>query len=608
MNSRARRAARPLLFLFVGAAPLLLAHCGSGGARPAVPTAGAGAASADGDSSPSCPAIKSEPAPPVLACSFTASGAQPSVDDFNDGNLFLPSREQRVGSWYTFTDQTPGCFKLAVETSDSSPALHLTGGGFSNWGAGFGTSLAWSTAQNAMCTYDASAYSGVRFRARGNATLRLNFATRQSAFQSAGGDCPDSEGCFDQPGRSIALSADFKEFEIPFCSLAQAGFGSPSGPLDRSQLTGLTFLIQTTSKFDLWIDDLEFIPWREGQSRDCRVVCPADELALGITPRPGETSLDPQAQAKGVHLSTFEQPTKDCGPIKRRYLSYIPSSLAPASDAPVVIVLHGIGADAEGMRDFVTRTRFETLADRDRFIVVYGNAAPGAGTVPERPNGGGFRKDPSAQTQVDDFAYLRSIIDDLLARAAISGKNPVFLTGLSDGGGMTHMAALHDPSRYQGIAPIMPYVATTVEGLPADGAFTFRRVLLGYSLSDPGLPAGYETQLAPLGLAWAKALGLSSAEQDSPKQISLPDTVKEGEDYQGTLPNALRTRDSRAEQIDYGTDPSKAQVRVLRFDHGGHLWPVANPPDGERELARFGFRNQDFDMSDAVWEFFRSSL
>jgi len=327
-----------------------------------------------------------------------------------------------------------------------------------------------------------------------------------------------------------------------------------------------------------------------------------DELALGIIPRPGETSID--QEATGVRLFTFEQRTKDCGSLTRRYLSYMPRSILPGSAAPVLIALHGLGADAESMRGFITQGRFETLADRDGFIVVYGNAAPGPGTVAERPNGGGFRKDPSGQSQVDDFAYLQGIIDDLSSRGAISGKNPIFLSGLSDGGGMTHMAALHDPTRYRGIAELMPYPGSTVAMPTAKGNSTLQRVLLGYSLTDPGMIAGYATQLAPLGPAWAAALGLSSY----PRTSTLPDRVKEGADYRGTLSTALLTRDSRGEQDDYGAEASKAQVRVLRFDHAGHLWPVANPPDQEQQIAEFGFRNRDIDMSEVVWEFFRSSL
>ncbi|HKO46473.1 MAG TPA: hypothetical protein VJV79_02040 [Polyangiaceae bacterium] len=601
MNSSTRRLARPLPIFFVGGVCLLLVNCG--GVRPPVPTA---AGSAGSDSLPSCPAITGDRAPSLLACSFAATGTMPSLDDFDDGNLVLRPDEQRVGSWYHFTDETAGCAKLTVEKAESSPSLHFTGGGFSKWGAGFGVSLAWSLAQSGLCTYDLSVYSGVRFRARGNATLRMNIPSRQSAFQSVGGDCPDSEGCNDQQGRNIGLSATFQEFQIPFCSLAQRGFGPDFGPLDPTQATNLNFLVQSKNDFDVWLDDIEFVPWRDGQARDCRLVCPSDELALGVTPRPGESWLD--QQATGVRLFTFEQSTKDCGPVTRRYLSYIPKALAPGSDAPVLIVLHGLGADAESMRSFVTQERFETLAERDGFIVVYGNAAPGAATVAERPNGGGFRKDLSGQSQVDDFAYLRQIIDDLAARGAISGKNPVFLSGLSDGGGMVHLAALHDPTRYRGLAALMPYPGSTVAMPAASRGFALRRVLLGYSLTDPGMPAGYAEQLAPLGPAWAAALGFSSAEQSAPRTSALPDRVNEGADYRGTLSNALLTRDSHAEQLDYGSDTATVRVRVLRFDHAGHLWPVPNPPDREQEIAEFGLRNRDLDMSDVVWEFFRSSL
>ncbi|HYQ02330.1 MAG TPA: hypothetical protein VER96_26840 [Polyangiaceae bacterium] len=588
---------RPLLTFFLGGATLLLTHCG--GVRPQAPMA---SGSAGSDSLPTCPAVPSNAPPQVLACSLAATGTEPTLDDFDDANLALHSAEQRFGSWYSFTDETQGCAKLSVEKADSSPALHFTGGGFSKWGAGFGVSLAWSMAQSGVCSYDLSAYSGVRFRARGNATVRLNIPSRKSAFQSSGGDCPDSEGCFDQQGRNFDLTANYREFVIPFCSLAQRGFGAPLGPLDTTQVTNLNFLVQSKGNFDVWLDDIEFIPWQAGQTHACGAVCPADELALGITPRPGETSLD--QEATGVRLFTFEQATKDCGPVTRRYLVYIPKSLTPGSDAPVLIALHGLGADAESMRDFITQGRFETLADRDGFIVVYGNAAPGPGTVADRPNGGGFRKDLNGKEQVDEFAYLRKIIDDLASRGAISGNNPLFLTGISDGGGMTHLAALHDPTRYRGIAELMPYPGATV-GMPATNAgFTLRRVLLGYSLTDPGMTPGYATQLTPLGPAWAAALGLSP----DPRTSAVPDVVKEGADYRGTSPNGLNTRDSQGEQLDFGSDATGAQVRVLSFDHAGHLWPVKNPPDREQEIAEFGLRNRDMDMSDAVWEFFRSSL
>jgi polyhydroxybutyrate depolymerase len=575
---------------------LLLTHCGGG--QSAAPMTGPAGSSAR----PSCPALVSEPPPPLLECSAVAGGSAPIVDDFDDGNLLLRPDEQRVGAWYSFTDETPGCAELRVEAGDSSPALHFSGGGFSAWGAGFGVSLAWSIAEAGLCIYDLSAYSGIRFRARGNAPLRMNVPSRASAFRSSGGDCPDSEGCFDQHGRNLGLPTEFREFEIPFCSLTQRGFGAPLGALDLTQVTNLNFLVQSRGDFDVWLDDLELIPRQPGDTGDCSAVCPADELTLGVVPRPGETSID--QEATGVRLYTFDQPTANCGPVRRRYLSYIPRSLPPATDAPVLIVLHGLGADAESMREFITIRRFETLAERDGFIVVYGNAAPGAATVAERPNGGGFRKNTGRQDHVDDFAYLSQIIADLASRGAIGGKNPIFLTGLSDGGGLAHVAVLQDPTRYHGVAALMPYPGPTVAMPPANGGFALRRVLVGYSIQDPRMPAGYSELLAPLGPAWAAALGLGSGAQTS----TFPDLVTEGADYDGTSPIALLTRDSHAEEDDYGESVAGAQVKVVRFDHAGHLWPVPNPPDREQEIAEFGLRNRDLDMSDVVWEFFRSSL
>lgn len=595
------RIGSPSLVAF-GVVGLLLTHCGGTGssASPRAPEAAPA-----GSSTPSCPARVSPP-PPVLECSATGGGAEPLVDDFNDDNLFLPSNEHRVGEWYSFTDETTGCATLGVERADGSPALHFSGGGFGAWGSGFGTAFAWSDAARGLCTYDATAFSGIRFRAKGNASLRMNVASRASAFVSKGGTCPDSEGCFDQHGRNIVLSPDFQTLEVAFCSLTQVGFGVPLGNLDLTKLTNLNFLVETRGNFDVWLDDLELIPWPDGTPRACAAVCPADELPPGVQPRPTKTTLD--ERVTGVHLSTFAQPTKDCGPITRRYLSYIPGRLGPKSDAPVVIVLHGLGADAETMREYITLGRFEALADRDGFVVAYGNAAPSATTVAERPNGGGFRKDPTTLAQVDDFVYLEMLIADLVARGTISGNNPIFLAGLSDGGGLAHMAALKAPTRFKGIAEIMPFPGPKVPLPLAQAGFTLQRVLVAYSESDPAMEDGYPAQLAKLGPAWAAALNLGAEAQRSPRATTLPNTVKEGTGYRGSAPSAKRTLDSRAQQLDYGSASGGPQVRVVRFDHAGHLWPVANPPDREQELKQFGFRNRDMDMSDVVWEYFRSSL
>jgi len=562
---------------------------------------------ADAGSVLACPAVAAANPSPIASCALRGDGSSPLLDDFEDGTLFLPGLEGRRGMWYSFTDGTAGCLNMEVASDAASKALHVYGGGFSGGrDVGFGTNLAWSDAQQAKCTYDLSAYSGIRFRAKGDVNLRIVFESRETTFQSGGGLCPDSNGCFDRQGRSFVLTSEYQEFVVPFCSLGQMGFGPAFGPLNLADATAIDFLIDTTGKFDVSIDDIAFVPRPAGSSQACGLPCPQDELALGIVPQPEVTSID--QQATGVVLRTFGQATKDCGTITRRYLTYVPSSLKGPTDAPVVIVLHGSGADAESMRTFITQARYEALADRDEFVVVYGNAAPGSATVPERPNGGGFRKAVGSDTEVDDVAYLRLVIEDLVSQGVITGSNPVFLAGLSDGGGLVHVAGVNDPGHYLGLALIMPYPGP-VPQLPvsAPGA-TIRRVLLAYSIGDPGLPAGYPSELVPLGPAWAEAIGLQAANVDAPADTLLPDVVNEGQGYTGSLPNALSTRDSRAEEFDYGSDPSGPLCRVLRFDHAGHLWPVPDPPYDGTVIGQFGFRNQDMDMSDVSWDFFRSAL
>ncbi len=557
------------------------------------------------DAGPTCPAIAASPPPPVEDCSARADGSSPVLDDFESGDLSLPSSEGRHGSWFTFTDGTTGCINSEVTTDSSSMALHLSGGGFTTWGAAVGTALNWSYMQQGLCSYDLSAYSGIRFRVRGNAVLRVVFPSRETAFASAGGGCPDSDGCYDEQGRSVVLTPDYQDVVVPFCSLSERGFGPDFGPLSLSNVTGVNFLIQSSDDFDVWLDDIAFVPRTTGQAATCAPLCPADELPIGITPTPDVTSLDPAST--GVRLYTFDQATPDCGAITRRYLAYVPSALPAPTAAPIVMVLHGSSADAENMR-FITQSRFEALADRDGFVVVYGNSAPSAATVPERPNGGAFRKTTGAATEVDDVAYLDLVVQDLVARGIVTGTNSVFLAGISDGGGLAYIAGANEPERYLGLALIAPFPGATPTPPVAAPASIIRRVLLTYSLTDPGMPAGYPSKLVPLGAAWAQAIGLHGSDLDAPTTKLLPDVVKEGANYQGTIPNALATRDSRAQEIDYGSDPVGPLCRVLQFDHAGHLWAVAHPNDDDRLVDEFGFRNQDMDMSDVAWSFFRSAV
>ncbi len=133
-------------------------------------------------------------------------------------------------------------------------------------------------------------------------------------------------------------------------------------------------------------------------------------------------------------------------------------------------------------------------------------------------------------------------------------------------------------------------------------------MLIACSIGDPGLPEGYHRTLARLAAQWAAAMGVPEAVIAAPRKIALPDAVTEGDGYRGRSPAALATRHSRATQIDMPAPDGDHQVRVLVMDHAGHFWPSPTPDGEEWILGRWGFRNQDFDAADLIWEYLRAAL
>jgi hypothetical protein len=130
--------------------------------------------------------------------------------------------------------------------------------------------------------------------------------------------------------------------------------------------------------------------------------------------------------------------------LERRYLVYVPEGLATAGlaapPAPVVFVFPGSTASAEVAAFYYTQTRFEALADRDGFIVVYGNGVPEAhasdGQVATAQ--GGFLPACLVQHEGEGFdvTYVRMILSQLEAELSVD-RSRIYATGLSQGGGMS---------------------------------------------------------------------------------------------------------------------------------------------------------------------------
>ena len=176
------------------------------------------------------------------------------IDNVEDGDVFFGSS----GSWVVFNDatgaQTPVISSdLAVRGGPrgSRYAVHSTGKGFTDWGAGFGVALG--------CGYDVGRYDGVRFKikASGARQLALQLVTLQLLPDEFGGRCV-SDDCNDfYQARLSVPDRGWYECTVPFEALAQSGWGRPEA-LDLSAVSGVQWSFGVEDlPYDVWVDDVE---------------------------------------------------------------------------------------------------------------------------------------------------------------------------------------------------------------------------------------------------------------------------------------------------------------------------------------------------------------
>jgi len=312
----------------------------------------------------------------------------------------------------------------------------------------------------------------------------------------------------------------------------------------------------------------------------------------------------------------------------RRYLQYVPKGLDPKGKYPLVILLPGANISAEFFRDVDPKDRFERLADRDKFIVVYANAVYAKGatqdSAPNDPyfaNGGYWRTClggvGGVDRLVDDVAYLRRIIDNLKEEKLPVDADRIFVVGVSNGGEMAQRAAREMGDLLAGIGAVIPVLGMPatepLASCQASGQHPLSMIHI-YSPGDPLLSWVWQTYFPPgqtygqamldSGAAWRKAIG---AGDTAIRTTLLPNRVNEGADYRGKVEWAVSTQNSAIVRYDYAPSPEGAAYVAYVMDHAGHGWP--NPQGSDiatvENPARFGFRNQDIDAADEVWNFLK---
>ena len=189
------------------------------------------------------------------------SGKDPLIDDFEDGDTRVLHVDRRAGSWATFNDgtavQRPSVGVLAHADripggrASSHFGLHTSGGKFKTWGAGIASDL------TPRRCYDASAYAGISFWARGHGKFNVVAKMTQVVAEEYGGSC--THDCFDGHHLSIPLTSNWEQHFVRWEELSQSGFGI-AVPFDPRSLLSFEFQVPAEdTPFDFWIDDVSFI-------------------------------------------------------------------------------------------------------------------------------------------------------------------------------------------------------------------------------------------------------------------------------------------------------------------------------------------------------------
>jgi polyhydroxybutyrate depolymerase len=266
-----------------------------------------------------------------------------------------------------------------------------------------------------------------------------------------------------------------------------------------------------------------------------------------------------------------------------RQRSYLVHDFSRGKKAPAVVVLHGGGGNAENA---VTMTGFDRVAAREGLIAVYpnGTAARAAGRL--LTWNAGHCCAAAMAGNVDDVGFVAALIDTLVTTGRADASR-IYVTGMSNGGMMTHRLGRELSLKIAAIAPVVgavfgderppaaPVPAFIIVGadddtVPGAGGSLQVRAMLG------GMTAANHAVAPAIDQAtyWARANGCGEP---------------------------TRSRTAASSVTDWRHCTSGAPVVFHSVAGNGHAWPGGKP--GRAGAAQ---PTQAFDASEEMWAFFRT--
>jgi polyhydroxybutyrate depolymerase len=241
--------------------------------------------------------------------------------------------------------------------------------------------------------------------------------------------------------------------------------------------------------------------------------------------------------------------------LERNYTVVAPEFRDTGDLLPVLIAVHGAGASAERMAAY---TGLSVLAQREGFIVVYPEGTIAADIEGEFSWNAGVCCGVPARTDVDDIAFIDTVIRDVLGTFA-GDPQRVFIAGFSNGGMLANRIACESSEHIAGIA----VVAGALSG--SDCVDRQRMpVLIIHGTADATVPFAGGATNARTGARFGSWVNASVAED-----------TREWELTNGCASSSARVIDGSLMTVSLDECAAGTAVVLVTLEGGGHSWPTA---------------------------------
>jgi polyhydroxybutyrate depolymerase len=289
-------------------------------------------------------------------------------------------------------------------------------------------------------------------------------------------------------------------------------------------------------------------------------------------------------QAPGTAKLTDEK--LQHGGLERRFLVHDYAG----KRAPVVIILHGGGGNAENA---VNMTQFDTLAAREHIIAVYpeGTGAGRAGRL--FTWNAGHCCAYAMENKIDDVGFISALIDKMVADGRADPKR-IYVTGMSNGGMMSHRLGRELSTKIAAIAPVVGAVFGD-EPPPAGPMPAY--IFVGQE--DGTVPGAGGALGSGRNDRLVSQLVRPAADLPVKPDVAAADYWAKGNGCTGNPVEGFDKADKLV-SIRWTKCNSGSEVWFERVPKSGHAWPGGRPGREGADVP-----NPDVSATNEMWAFFK---